>query len=79
MLGTLAGRRMTGRAGIDATIGAGAAVLAVGGVLCLLLTEIAAPGSGIWRVLLPAAIYFLGVGLVLPQSFAGALTPFPDN
>ena len=79
MSGTLLGRRMTGRAGIDATIGAGTVMLAAGGVLCLLLTETAAAGSGIWRVLLPAAIYFHGVGLVLPQSMAGALTPFPDR
>ena len=30
-------------------------------------------------MLLPAAVYFLGVGIVLPQSMAGAMTPFPDR
>ncbi|MEZ5878917.1 MAG: multidrug effflux MFS transporter [Tepidamorphaceae bacterium] len=79
MLGTLAGRRLTGKLGIDAAIGTGTLVLAGGGLLCLLLTETAAPGSGLWRVLLPAAVYFLGVGIVLPQSMAGAMTPFPDR
>ncbi len=77
--GTLAGRRLTRTRGIDPTIGFGAVMLAAGGLSALVLTEMAAPNSGLWRLVVPAAIYFCGVGLVLPQSMAGALTPFPER
>jgi len=30
-------------------------------------------------LVLPIAIYLAGLGLVLPQSIAGALTPFPER
>lgn len=79
MAGTLAGRRMTRTSGIGLSIAVGTAALAAGGLLCLALTETAAPGVGVWRVLAPASIYFLGVGIVLPQALAGALSPFPDR
>ena len=79
IIGTIVGRRMTRARGIDATIAAGVAVLALAGWSAIVLTETVAPGAGVWRILLPATAYFLGVGLVLPQSMAGALTPFPER
>ena len=31
------------------------------------------------HVLVPMVVYMAGVGLALPQSMAGALTPFPER
>ncbi|MFN0265336.1 multidrug effflux MFS transporter [Tepidamorphus sp. 3E244] len=79
MAGTLAGRRITRQRGIDGTIALGALTLLTGGLLAVALTETAAPGTQAWRLLVPSAIYFAGVGLVLPQALAGAMTPFPER
>jgi len=32
-----------------------------------------------WQVLGPMIVYMAGVGLTMPQSMAGALTPFPER
>ena len=32
-----------------------------------------------WSLVLPVSIYLAGLGMVLPQSIAGAMTPFPDR
>ena len=36
----------------------------------------------VWRrqlVVLPAALYIVGLGLTFPQAMAGGLTPFPER
>jgi len=75
--GTLTGRRVTGRHGIDAAIGVGAALMALGGTatLALVLTDI----GGVLALIAASTLFFAGVGSALAQSMAGALMPFPGN
>jgi DHA1 family bicyclomycin/chloramphenicol resistance-like MFS transporter len=77
MIGTSVAAYAVGRIGLDRTIGIGAAILAAGGAgmaLCVALglTSIAA-------VLVPTVVYLTGLGLVLPQAMAAAMTPFPER
>jgi DHA1 family bicyclomycin/chloramphenicol resistance-like MFS transporter len=73
--GTLLAIRYSTSHGISALLFAGTIALAVGGVSMVILMSSAAPQ--VWHVLLPMVIYMVGVGLALPQSTAGAITPFP--
>ena len=75
--GTLLGARLTTRHGIEHTLRIGAAALAIGGMTMLALVGFG-PES-FWQVLAPMVVYTAGVGLTMPQSMAGALTPFPDR
>ena len=65
------------RLGIDKVIGIGAVLAAVGGA-CVLLSVMLGLKSSL-TIVLPAAIYLCGLGMVLPQSIAGAMTPFPER
>lgn len=79
--GTVAGGRTTARKGLDVAIGVGVACLALAGLLMNLGVAVG-PGDGGARaflVLVPMALYTFGVGFVMPQSMAAALTPFPDK
>ena len=75
--GTIAAGPIVKRRGLDGAIGVGAAALAVGGALMLALTTLGpkTPAS----VVGPMMIYMFGVGLVMPQSMASALQPFPER
>jgi DHA1 family bicyclomycin/chloramphenicol resistance-like MFS transporter len=77
MIGTALAARIVMRKGLDRTIGIGAAVQAAGG-----LAMVAGVALGIadaaWLVG-AMTVYLAGMGFVLPQSMAGALTPFPDR
>ncbi|MGE0846231.1 MAG: multidrug effflux MFS transporter [Flavobacteriaceae bacterium] len=75
--GTLAGRRMVGRIGIDRTIAWGVAALALGGAGTLAATEMF--GISMATILPATAVVFIGAGLALPQAMAGAMTPFPER
>lgn len=79
--GTILGRRLTRRIGIDRTIGLGVACLAIGGLAMVVTTETGRSHTSgdVWRVIAPMIIYLVGVGLALPQTMAGALTPFPER
>jgi DHA1 family bicyclomycin/chloramphenicol resistance-like MFS transporter len=77
VLGTLIGTRIVSRRGFDGTIRVGVVLLAVGGIgqwlgAFFLPDEIVA-------FVIPEMIYFAGIGLVLPQSMAGAMAPFPER
>jgi DHA1 family bicyclomycin/chloramphenicol resistance-like MFS transporter len=77
MAGSTIAARVVGRLSIDGTIGAGCLSMAVGG-----LAMAAAVGIGLHSALslvLPMAVYLAGLGMVLPQSIAGAMTPFPER
>ena len=77
MLGTHTAARIVMRLGLDRTIGIGAVALAVGG---LAMVAVVALGLAHVAWLVGAmTIYLAGMGLVLPQTMAGALTPFPDR
>jgi MFS transporter, DHA1 family, multidrug resistance protein len=75
--GTFIASRIVMRLGLDRTMGIGCVALAAGG-----LAMVAVVASGLDNVLWFVAammIYLAGLGLALPTSMAGALTPFPDR
>jgi DHA1 family bicyclomycin/chloramphenicol resistance-like MFS transporter len=77
LAGTAVATRIVLRLGLDRTIGIGAAALALGG-----LGAIAAiPLGGASPIPLTAAmaLYAAGMGLVQPQTVAGAMMPFPQR
>ena len=75
--GTLIAQRAVGRLGLDRTIGLGVLALAGGGAAMMLAVWFG-PGSPL-EIMLPMTLYTMGVGLVMPQSMAGAMTPFPER
>ena len=77
ILGTILAQRLVGRRGMDGVIGLGVGCLAAGGLVMLIcvLTGFAGP----FGVIVPMALYACGVGLVMPQSQASAMMPFPDR
>jgi MFS transporter, DHA1 family, multidrug resistance protein len=75
--GTIIAQRIVGRLGLDGTIRLGVLCLAGGGLLMLALMMIGT-GSSL-EVTVPMALYTAGVGLVLPQTNASAMMPFPDR
>ncbi len=77
MIGATLAARLVARLGLDGTIGLGGCLVALGG-----LGMVAAVALGLTSALslvLPVAVYLAGLGMVLPQSIAGALTPFPER
>lgn len=72
--GTMFAGRMTLRLGIDRMVRLGAAACAVGGVL--MAGPVLAGYEAVWSVLAPMVLYAAGVGMVMPNSMAGALGPF---
>ena len=77
ILGTIAGRRITGRFGIDAGIALGIVLMAAGGALMIVVIQ--ADFGGAHAVIAASAIFFAGNGSTLPQATAGTLMPFPDK
>jgi DHA1 family bicyclomycin/chloramphenicol resistance-like MFS transporter len=77
VVGTFVGRRIARHATLDKAIGAGAAFLAAGGVL-LPLSVGFGPGN-VAEFILPMSVYMIGIGIVIPQSLAAAITPFPER
>jgi DHA1 family bicyclomycin/chloramphenicol resistance-like MFS transporter len=75
--GTLIGTRIVSRRGFDRTIAVGVALLAIGG-LGQLAGVIFFP-TRLLALVLPEMFYFTGIGLVLPQAMAAAMSPFPDR
>jgi DHA1 family bicyclomycin/chloramphenicol resistance-like MFS transporter len=75
--GTLIAQRAVSRYGLDRTIGLGVWALAGGGTSMLLAVWFG-PGSAL-EIMLPMTLYTAGVGLVMPQSMAGAMSPFPER
>lgn len=77
MIGATIAARLVMRLGIDGMLGVGAATLAAGG-----LGMVAAVALGFVSaasLVIPVAVYLAGLGMVLPQAIAGALTPFPER
>ena len=77
LAGTALATRIVTRIGLDSTIGIGAVALAIGG----LGAAAAVPLGSASPIALTAAmaIYAAGMGLVQPQSVAGAMMPFPER
>ncbi|HEY6754606.1 MAG TPA: multidrug effflux MFS transporter [Pseudolabrys sp.] len=77
MTGSALAARMVVKLGIDGVLGIGGVACAAGG-----LGMVAAVAFGLTSSLslvLPVAVYLAGLGMVLPQGIAGAMTPFPER
>ena len=77
MTGSALAARIVVRFGLDGVLGVGGCACAVGG-----LGMVAAVALGLTSSLslvVPVAIYLAGLGMVLPQGIAGAMTPFPER
>jgi MFS transporter, DHA1 family, multidrug resistance protein len=77
MLGTSVAARSVMRLGLDHMIGLGTAIMAAGGLAMAVVTALGL-ANVVWLVL-GMTTYLAGMGLAMPQTMAGALTPFPDR
>ena len=77
MTGSTIATRLVMRLGIDGTIGCGCATMTAGGLA--MVAAVALDVSSALVLVASVAVYLAGLGLVLPQSLAGALTPFPER
>ena len=77
MIGTTLAARLVVRLGLDGIIGLGSCAVAAGGLG--MVAAVALGFTSAVSLVLPVAIYLAGLGMVLPQSIAGAMTPFPER
>ena len=77
MAGSALAARLVGKLGIDGTVGLGSLCLCVGGLA--MAGAVALGLASAISLVLPMAIYLAGLGMVLPQSIAGAMAPFPER
>jgi DHA1 family bicyclomycin/chloramphenicol resistance-like MFS transporter len=77
MAGTTIAARVVARLGLDRVAGLGSAMLALGGLLMVLSVALGLTSS--LSLVFPVAVFLTGLGMVLPQSIAGAMTPFPER
>jgi DHA1 family bicyclomycin/chloramphenicol resistance-like MFS transporter len=80
IIGTIVAGRLSRRLGIDRLVAVGAGIGVAGGALLLALALVASADTAIGGALLivcPMLVFMIGVGLVLPNSIAGAIGPFP--
>lgn len=77
MTGTLLGPKMSHVKGLSFSVGIGTIICALGGG-----SMVAAAWAGfdtLTAIILPMIVYTVGLGVVLPQSQAGAMAPFPEK
>ena len=77
MGGTTLAARLVMRHELDRTLGFGAAAMAAGGLAMTLAVAFGLTSAA--SLVLPMALYLAGLGMVLPQAIAGAMTPFPER
>lgn len=77
LAGTALAARFVTRVGLDRTIGIGALALAAGGVAGI--AAIPLGGASATPLVAAMALYAVGMGLVQPQTIAGAMMPFPQR
>jgi DHA1 family bicyclomycin/chloramphenicol resistance-like MFS transporter len=77
LMGTSLAAKLVVGQGLDRTIGFGGLALSLGGlgVVAVVAFNIA---SALW-IVLAVAVFLVGLGMVLPQSIAGAMQPFPER
>lgn len=75
IIGTLVGGSLSGRYTVESLAGFGSRLLGLSGIAMIALSLL--DNQQVWHLLSPLFISMIGVGLVLPQSMAGGLTPFP--
>jgi len=76
-IGSMLSARLTRTFGIDGILGFGGLAVAIGGVAMVAAVALGLTSAA--SLVLPMAVYLAGLGMVLPQSIAGALTPFPER
>ncbi len=76
IIGTLISARASVAMGLERMMTIGTAVIATGGVAMLAL--VLARVDGPLTLLAPMMLFTMGLGLVMPQGQAGALSPFPQ-
>lgn len=76
LTGSVLATRAVMRLGLDRTIGLGAILLALGGLGSLAAVWL---GDSVVPIVAAVALYACGMGLVQPQTIAGALMPFPHR
>jgi DHA1 family bicyclomycin/chloramphenicol resistance-like MFS transporter len=74
--GSLLASRFAMSRGLDSTIAVGVPLIVIGSLT--MLGWVAFAGSAA-AIVVPAMLYMAGVGLILPQALAAAMTPFPDR
>ncbi|MCF8478321.1 MAG: multidrug effflux MFS transporter [Pseudolabrys sp.] len=77
MAGSAMAARLVVRLGLDRTIGIGSCALTAGGLG--MMAAVAFGLTSAVSLVVPVAVYLAGLGMVLAQSIAGAMTPFPDR
>jgi MFS transporter, DHA1 family, multidrug resistance protein len=77
MTGASLAARLVERLGIDGVLGIGSGACAIGGVG--MLAAVAFGLGSAFSLVLTIAIFLAGLGMVLPQGIAGAMTPFPER
>lgn len=75
--GSFIAQRVVTKLGINRTISIGMALITFGG-LAMVLLSLFAPKSA-FAIIIPMAFYTAGVGFIMPQSMAGAMSPFSDR
>jgi DHA1 family bicyclomycin/chloramphenicol resistance-like MFS transporter len=77
MVGSTLSARLSHRFGLDGVLGFGGCAVAAGGLAMVVAVALGLTSAA--SLVLPIAIYLAGLGMVLPQSIAGAMTPFPER
>jgi len=77
MTGAALSARLVQRLNLDHVLGIGAGTCAIGGLA--MLAAVALGLNSAFSLVLPMAVFLAGLGMVLPQSIAGAMTPFPQR
>jgi DHA1 family bicyclomycin/chloramphenicol resistance-like MFS transporter len=77
MIGTTWAVRLVMKLGIDVTLGIGCAAMTMGGLG--MVASVALGLTSAISLVVPMAVYLAGMGMVLPQALAGAMTPFPER
>jgi MFS transporter, DHA1 family, multidrug resistance protein len=77
LLGSNIAARIVMRLGLHHIIGIGTAVMATGGLI--MAADVALGDNHVVLLVGSMMIYLVGLGMAMPQTMAGALTPFPDR
>lgn len=77
MTGSAIAARLVVGLGVDGVLGLGGCACAAGGLG--MVAAVAAGLTSSMSLVLPMAVYLAGLGMVLPQGIAGAMTPFPER
>ena len=77
MVGSAVAARLVIRLGLDGVLGLGSCACAAGGLAMVAAVAFGSVSS--MSLVLPMAVYLAGLGMVLPQGIAGAMTPFPER